>query len=177
MNHMYLITLWLIAAPLVHAVSATQEDGPGTPEVRRLESIWNDAHLRGDADAMDRLCPDDLVVTVPGMRLMTKAESVGVLRSGRMKFDRYETSDVRVRVYGDAAVVTGRLQRTRTIAGKSMDDDWRFTKTYVKRSGQWQVVAFHASTNAQYKSAGAVGRWWYLGSPPASSTPSKASVD
>lgn len=149
MTHQYLIALWLTAAPFVEAAPAAQADGPDATEVRRLESVWNEAHLRGDADAMDRLCADDLVVTVPGMRLMTKTESVSVLRSGRMTFDRYETSDVRVRVYGDAAVVTGRLQRTRTINGKSMDDDWRFTKTCVKRSGQWQVVAFHASTNAQ----------------------------
>ena len=149
MDHEYVIAFWLIAAPLMQAPSTQQGDAPDSTEVKRLESVWNEAHVRGDADAVDRLCADELLVTVPGMRVMTKSDSIGVLRSGRMKFDRYETSDVRVRLYGDAAVVTGRLQRTRTINGKSMDDDWRFTKTYVKRSGQWQVVGFHASTNAQ----------------------------
>jgi ketosteroid isomerase-like protein len=149
MNLTYGIAVWLIAASLMQAQSTTADDSPDSREVRRLESVWNEAHLRADADALERLCAEDLLVTVPGMRLMTRSESIGVLRAGRMKFDRYETSDVRVRLYGDTAVVTGRLQRTRSVNGKSMDDDWRFTKTYAKRAGQWQVVGFHASANAQ----------------------------
>jgi hypothetical protein len=66
-----------------------------------------------------------------------------------MKFDRYETSDIHVRPYGDAAVVTGRLQRTRTINTQKVDDDWRFTKTYIRQGGTWRVVAFHASSESQ----------------------------
>lgn len=65
-----------------------------------------------------------------------------------MRFERYETSDLRIRVYGDAAVVTGRLQRRRSTGGTVVDDDWRFTKVYVRREGQWRVVAFHASEAA-----------------------------
>jgi len=52
---------------------------------------------------------------------------------------------IRVRVYDNAAVVSGRLQRTRSINGQETSDDWRFTKTYVRQGGQWPVVAFHAS--------------------------------
>lgn len=54
-----------------------------------------------------------------------------------------------MRIYDNAAVVTGRLQRTRTVNGQEIEDNWRFTKVYVKRSGQWRVVAFHASEAAQ----------------------------
>jgi hypothetical protein len=76
---------------------------------------------------------------------MSKSDALAFANSNRMKFDRYETSDIRVRLYGDSAVVTGRLQRTRTIDGRTMADDWRFTKTYVKQTGRWRVVSFHAS--------------------------------
>ena len=37
---------------------------------------------------------------------------MGVGREAEIK---YETSDMRIRVFGDAAVVTGRLQRTQTL--------------------------------------------------------------
>jgi ketosteroid isomerase-like protein len=120
-----------------------------TTELTRLEHVWNEAHVRGDAEALDRLWSDEFVVTVPGMTVLTKAEAIGVWRSGKMKFQRYETSDLRVRVYNDAAVVTGRLRRTRHFNDREMDDDWRFTKVYVRSAGRWQVVAFHASTVAQ----------------------------
>ena len=114
-------------------------------ELSRLESVWNEAHLRGDAGALDRLWANDLVVTVPDMPVMDKSESLAFMRSGKMKFLRYQTSDLRTRVYGDAAVVTGQLERERDSANKEFEDDWRFTKVYVRRNGRWQVVAWHGS--------------------------------
>jgi ketosteroid isomerase-like protein len=117
-------------------------------ELTRLETVWNTAYSRGDADGLAPLLADDLIVTMTDMVLMTKAQSLTLLRSGRFKFPRYETSDLRIRAYGDAAVVTGRLQRTREINGQSADDNWRFTKVYVRQAGKWQVVAWHASTNS-----------------------------
>ena len=74
---------------------------------------------------------------------MTKADAVGMF--GRMKFDRYETTETNFRVYDTTAIVTGRLQRTRVRDGAAANDDWRFTKVYLRRAGRWQVVSFHAS--------------------------------
>ncbi|HEX8026944.1 MAG TPA: nuclear transport factor 2 family protein, partial [Vicinamibacterales bacterium] len=76
---------------------------------------------------------------------LTKADSLGVFASARMKFDRYESSETKVRVYGTTAVVTGRIRRTRTNGGNTYDDDWRFTKVYLRNAAGWQVVSFHAS--------------------------------
>ena len=111
-----------------------------------LEDVWNNAHLQGDAAALDALWADELVVTVPKMTAMTKEDAIGIWRSGRMRFDRYQTSETRVKVFGDAAVVTGRLLRGRQVGEVTREDDWRFTKVYLRRAGKWQVVAFHAST-------------------------------
>jgi ketosteroid isomerase-like protein len=118
-------------------------------ELERLETVWNEAHERGDADALEPLWADDLEVAVPHMPLMTKAGALSFARSGRMKFLRYETSEVRVRVYDNAAVVTGRLERTRSMNGQEISDDWRFTKVYVREAHKWRVVSFHASEAAQ----------------------------
>jgi len=143
----------IVSLPLVILIVGLQaQQQPDTPEVKeliRLESVWNEAHEKGDASALEKLWADDLEVTVPRMPVMSKSDVLGFARSGRMKFQRYQTSDLKVRVYGDAAVVSGRLQRTRTLNDKTVNDDWRFTKLYVRREGRWQVVAFHASESAQ----------------------------
>ena len=89
------------------------------------------------------------MVTVPKMPVLTRADAIAMARSGSMRFERYETSNLRIRVYGDAGVVTGRLQRTRSVNGRVVQDDWQFTKLYVRRGAQWKVVAFHASEGAQ----------------------------
>lgn len=86
---------------------------------------------------------------VPRMPVMTKETALSFARSGRMKFLRYGTSDIHVRVYGDAAVVTGRLERARTMNGQGLTDDWRFAKVYIREAQKWRVVAFQASEAAR----------------------------
>jgi uncharacterized protein (TIGR02246 family) len=131
---------------LVLGVTQIDRTGPPTPATfTTLETAWNEAHVRGDAATLDQLFADDLVVAVPGMRTMSKADSLAVMASGRMKFDRYVSSDTAIRIYDGAAIVTGRIQRTRTVGGRESKDDWLFTKVYVRRAGRWRVVSFHAS--------------------------------
>lgn len=142
-----IIAILVLTIPLSSLGQSTRN--ADVKELERLETVWNEAHERGDSDALEALWADDLEVAVPKMPVMTKAEVLSFARSGRMKFLRYATSEVRVRVYGDAAVVTGRLERTRTLNGKEVSDDWRFTKTYVRQTGKWRVVSFHASEAAK----------------------------
>jgi len=130
-------------------VSAQSSSEHGKQELERLEKVWNEAHEHGDADVLQSLWADDLEVDVPKMPVMSKTEVLAFARSGRMKFLRYATSDINIRVYGDAAVVTGRLQRTRTLNGQELSDDWRFTKVYTRHAQTWRVVSFHASEAAK----------------------------
>lgn len=140
---------WILCVLLIQTASGIAPQSPGTAELTRLEDVWNEAHRRGDADALDRLWADDFVAAVPGMRAFTRAEALDMVRSARIRFERYETSDLHVRLYGEAAVVTGRLRRTRTTTAGTTDDSWLFTKVYVRLEGRWKVVAFHASNAPQ----------------------------
>ena len=135
----------LLAGTLLQSLASAPVDDAA---LARLETDWNDAHLKGDAAVLERLFADDLIVLVPGMRALTKEDSLGMFTSGRIKFNRYETTETTFRVYGTAAITTGRLRRTRVIGGASVDDDWRFTKVYVYQAGRWSVVSFHASNTA-----------------------------
>ena len=136
--------MW-ICALLVAFVGLQAQASDADVALARLEAEWNTAHVQGDVTTLGRIFADDLIVVVPGMRPLNKDDSLGMFKVGGMKFDRYESSDTQSRVYGDTAIVTGRIKRTRTIAGRTMDDDWRFTKVYLRRAGNWQVVSFHAS--------------------------------
>jgi ketosteroid isomerase-like protein len=118
-------------------------------KLRDLETEWNNAQLKGDAERLKQLWADELVVTVQEMPVMDKAQSLRIVQSGRVKFKRYETSDLKINVFGDSAVVTGRLIRVRERQGKDIEDNWRFTKVYVRRDGNWQVVAWHGSQAAK----------------------------
>ena len=138
----------IIAILLLPQTPSLSKDAFDLKELYRLETVWNDAHIKGDADALDQLWANDLVVTVASMPVMSKAEALAMVRSNRMPFSKYETSELNVRRFGNSAVVTGRLLRERSMNGKTITDNWRFTKTYVMAEGRWRVVAWHASPAA-----------------------------
>ena len=137
----------LTAAVVQSPASATSADSGA--EFSRLEDVWNEAHLHGDADALDRIMSANVVVIVPKMPAFTKAEALSVFRTGRMKFGRYATSGLTVRRFEGCVIVTGMLNRSRSMGERVVDDSWRFTKVYVRSSQGWQVVAFHASAAGQ----------------------------
>lgn len=140
--HTVLIAITLLQTP------SSSTDASDLKELHRLEAVWNDAHVKGDAAALDELWANDIVVTVAAMPIMNKADALAMLRSNRMPFSKYETSELNVRRFQNAAVVTGRLVRERLMNGKVIADTWRFTKSYVMLDGRWRVVAWHASPAA-----------------------------
>jgi ketosteroid isomerase-like protein len=139
-----------ISRAMLAAESETKPapDAATQDELKRLETTWNNAHVAGDAAALDALWAEELVVTVPKMPVFNKTQSLGIWRSGKMKFKKYETSDIAIRTFGETAIVTGALVRERNFMGKDIHEEWRFTKVYVRRDGKWRVVAWHASDAA-----------------------------
>ena len=146
MNFHFKISILLcIGLATLIPVCAKDSSTADVKELTRLEQVWNDAHLRGDAAALEKIWAEDLFVTMPDMPVMNKEESLAIWKAGKMKFDIYKTSDIRIKVYGNSAVVTGQLVRIRDAQSTKFEDDWRFTKVYVRRDGRWQVVAWHGS--------------------------------
>ena len=139
-----LLTL-IVASGSATPQPSTQSD---TRELQRLEKVWNEAHEQGNGDALEPLWADDMEIDAPHAPVMNRSDALKFAHSGRMKFLHYGTSDLRIRIYGNTAVVTGRLQRTRTMNGQDVADDWRFTKVYVRQAQAWRVVSFHASEAA-----------------------------
>lgn len=139
----------LVLLAILAIQSTAANNAADVKDLYRLEAVWNDAHVRGDADALDQLWANDLIVTIAAMPVMKKADALEMVKSNRMPFTKYATSELDVKRFGDSALVTGHLQRERSMSGKTVSDDWRFTKVYVMSQGRWQVIAWHASPAAR----------------------------
>ena len=87
---------------------------------------------------------DYTFITLRG-ELRTKAEIVKGFRSGSFKYESQTISDLKVRVYGDTAIVTGRSSQRGKENGKDYSGDYRFTRVYVKQKGQWVTVALQTT--------------------------------
>jgi ketosteroid isomerase-like protein len=122
------------------ALSGTAEE-----ELLKLENAWSAAVINRDQAFLDRLCADEYISTSPDGLTADKRAEIVDLMSGRFKWESAALSDMNVRVYGNAAVVTG-LNTLKGIYGdQDISGPYRFTDVFVKRDGRWQVVATHTS--------------------------------
>jgi ketosteroid isomerase-like protein len=134
-------------AAAAHGQSLTSEPQARDLEdtIRELETLWNEAHLHGDLQTLDSLWAPQLSVIVPEMPPFSKADLLEMWRSMKVTFSEYSTSDVTINGFGQTAVVTGRLHRSRDFGGRVATEDWLFTKVYAEFDSGWRVTAYHAS--------------------------------
>jgi uncharacterized protein (TIGR02246 family) len=127
--------------------ASAQDDA--VQSVKKLERAWLDAYEQHDEKAMDASVPDDFVITFPNGEMQTKAQIIASLKRPRPKGGpamKFHTEDVKARAYGDTVILSGRVVTEYQRDGQTMSkDQQRYTDTYVKRDGRWQVVASHLS--------------------------------
>ena len=117
--------------------------------VQKLERAWLDAYEQHDEKAMDAIVANDFTITFPNGSMQTKAQIIASLKRPRpagrpvMKF---HTEEVQARAYGDTVILSGRVVTEYQRDGQTMSkEEQRYTDTYVKLKGRWQVVASHLS--------------------------------
>jgi len=120
-------------------------------ELIKLENRWNDAIVKHDWAFFDQILADDYISTDFDGNVGTKADFLEFLRSGESVIASSIVDDMKVRIYGDTAVVTG---RTTTVneqyQGKDLSGQYRWTDTWVKYYlGRWRCVAEHISRIAE----------------------------
>lgn len=117
--------------------------------VLQAERARHDAMLRGDAAALGRLLADDYIGTGAHGKVRSKAAVLAEYSSGALKYQSLSDEDVAVRLYGTAAVVTGRTNSKGKEAGKDVEGAHRFTRVWVHAAGGWLLVATHSSPAAR----------------------------
>jgi len=114
-------------------------------EIAQLEEARNQAILRGDSAALDRMTSDDYTFITQRGELRNKREILTGFKSGTFKYGARKVSELMIRIYGDTAVVTGRAVQEGTENAKDYSGENRFTRVYVKRDGHWVSVALQVT--------------------------------
>ena len=124
---------------------AQSSDDKSKEEIRALENERNQAILKGDAATLERMTSDDYTFITLRGELRTKVEIVKGFSSGTFKYDSREISDLNIRIFGNAAVVTGLARQHGAENGKDYSGDYRFTRVYAKQDGRWLTVALQTT--------------------------------
>lgn len=146
------IMVVLLSAPL--AVSAAPQGtkaaaGPTKESALATVEEMARALRENDADAISRVLSDDwAVVSARGGVDEGKSIFPNAIRSGTLTRTVFETSEPRVRLYGDVALVTSKVRTAGTFGGKPFDVTERETDVLHWEHGGWKVVLSHETFEA-----------------------------
>ncbi len=150
-----LLLLTMTVLPLMAQVAASrsevskteEEDKRAEEEVRGLNVEELQGFLNKDPKTLDRLWSDDMVVTNPLNKFVTKQQVLGMAASGFLVIASFDRQIEYLRVYGDTVIVAG--SETALWGGRMPNagktEHLRFTAIWMKQRGRWQEVARHAN--------------------------------
>ncbi len=139
-----LFTIFLVNASsaFVFSQSETEKKVIET-EVRKLDSLHAAAVLSGDLKEMDKYWTEDFMVTNP----FNEIDRADRIRNGAVTYASFQRICEAVQIHENVAILMGK--EIVVPKGKSPDAgkiiNRRYTNIWMKRNGQWRLVARHAS--------------------------------
>ncbi len=138
--HICFLSLLLSAAVPVQAQQPKADaDAAISQTLQAIEQDWLNAEKNHDAAAFERLVADDWIAITPDGKSQTKAERAAEIKTAHTT--SATLGDMKVRVFGDTAVVTGTDDEITIEDGKKSSDHYVWTDVFVKRNGKWLAVA------------------------------------
>lgn len=110
-----------------------------------LEQEWVSAIVDKDTATIDRLMADNFVGTSPTGAYYMKDQVLDDLRSGRLDVTSMSLDESSANIFGDTAVAFTSQNEVSTYAGEDTSGHYHYTDVWLRRNGQWQVVASHGS--------------------------------
>jgi len=131
----------LAFAVMCLSLPAAAQQPDTSKELISTEQAFNAALTHGDWSAVEAFLGEDLVFTDSDGVLSGKSDQVAEIKSGYLKLESIEVSNVRVQDLGNVAVVTGRLLEKGRYKGSDASGVYRFTDVWTRRNGKWKLIA------------------------------------
>src|SRR5204863_7549975 len=122
-----------VCLAVVQAIAAEKNTKRANDEqiIRQLMQEWAEALVKGDQAAIDRITSADWLLTDRQGMMISKAQSDAHRKSGAVKFESFKLDELKVRVYGDTAVVHGLAARKSSSPGNDTSGQYRPTDAYI----------------------------------------------
>jgi ketosteroid isomerase-like protein len=134
---------FLLFVTLAGTCAAQEKSDAAT--IRAMEAKWTEAYKERHIDMLSSLLSDEFVITVEDGNVYSKAGYISHSADPSVHVDVAEMSDLKVRVRGDVAIVTGAYHERGASHRKRYEYNDRLTDVWMKSGGKWQVVASHYS--------------------------------
>ena len=109
-------------------------------ELLKVEKGFVDAIAKNDLEAIERFVTDDWIIINADGGIIDRERFLGVIKSGALTHEMMESEGIRIRVYGDSAVVSALTRSKGKFMGQEFTTHERSTDVFVRRDGQWRCV-------------------------------------
>src|SRR6267378_5048065 len=117
---------------LTNSMLALARESDEGNAVLQTERDLATVYLNSDADGIAQGVMEDYTLTNSMGKITTRTDDIGEARKNDPKYEIFENYDMKVRLYGDTAVVTGKTHTKGVSGGKPFDFQFQFTDTLVK---------------------------------------------
>jgi ketosteroid isomerase-like protein len=112
-----------------------------TKYLEALNRRWMESYVNGDVVFLEQHLAQEYVSTFPDGAVLDKKGEIDALLSGAVALSEMRASEMRVRVYGDAAVITGQSTIKARVKDRDESGQFRFTDVWIKQGERWLAVA------------------------------------
>jgi ketosteroid isomerase-like protein len=138
-----LTAVFLVAAP---AFAQRHHKKLAREQIVALEAQFRQAQLAGDIAAMDKLLSDDYLGIGVNGQVSTKPQQLDRMRSRELVLTRIDTSEFKMKLVGQIAIVTSLAQVEGTLEGAPLHGMVRYTRIYQRLpNGVWKITNFEAT--------------------------------
>jgi len=109
--------------------------------LRQIDHEWNEAYPNRNIEALNRIIADDCKCIDGAGQIISKQQLLERVAASPDPFDSHEFDEFGLRIFGDTAIVTGRLSGKGRNEDEGLSFEQRYTRVYVKREGVWLAVA------------------------------------
>ena len=142
-----ILTLCLLALSIAMPATAPAQDKDKSDAatIRALEMKWTESYKQRSIDILSSLLAEDFTITIEDGNVYSKAGYISHSADPSTHVQVAELSELKVRMHGDTAIVTGAYHEKGDSNGKPYEYHDRLTDVWMKIGGKWQVVASHYS--------------------------------
>jgi len=137
--------LLAIIVALLQSWGISAQEPTAEQQIQEASKVYEQALTQKNEPLLKSILADNFILTTASGKVLTKKDMMLNLTKEGTKYDKFESSDVRINVLNEAAIETGKVHTVGIRGGKKIAETTRYTDFWVKVQGKWLLLAEHSS--------------------------------
>ena len=139
------LKLLVIIFILLQSWGIAAQEPTAEQQIQEASKVYEQALTQKNEPLLKSILADNFILTSASGKVLTKKDMMLNLTKEGTKYDKFESSEVRISVLNEAAIETGKVHTVGTRAGKKIAETTRYTDFWIKIQGKWLLLAEHSS--------------------------------